>query len=63
MLMKMSVDECVEDELRVLLVVAYLCLIRQPFSFLSQVQTYRIDTGTVVVERIEIAGAVDAALW
>ena len=63
MLVEMAVDEGIKHELRVATVITYLCLIGETVAFLGQVQMDGVDTGTVVVQRIEMARAVDACLW
>ena len=59
MLVDMSVDEGVEYELGILFVITYLPLITQPLSLLCQIQTDGVDASAVVVQRVEIAAAVD----
>ena len=61
-LVDMSVDEGVEHELRVPAVVTYLSLVGQLVAFLCEVQADGVDTDAVVVERVEVALAVDARL-
>ena len=61
-LVEMAVDEGVEDELRILAVVAHLPLIGQPLAFLYETQADGVDQETVVVERVEVSLAVDAGL-
>ena len=62
-LVDMPVDEGVEDELRIPLVVAHLSLIGQSLALLCQVQAHGVDAGAVVVQRVDVAGAVDTCLW
>ena len=60
MLVEVSVDEGVEHELWVLAVVAYLPLVGEPLTLLPQAQPDGVDADAVVVEREEVALAVDA---
>ena len=59
-LMEMAIDEGIEHELRILLVVAYLRLVAEPFLALVQVQADGVYAGGVVDERVDVTGAVDA---
>ena len=61
-LMDVSVDKGIEHELWVPAVVTYLSLIGQLVAFLCEVQADGVDADTVVVERVEVALAVDARL-
>ena len=61
-LMYVTVDESVEDELRIFLVVADLSLIGQPVAFMNETQPDGVDLNAVVVEREEMPLSVDACL-
>ena len=60
--MKMSVNQGIEDELRVLLIVAHLCLIGQSLAFLRQSEADGINEDTVVVQAVYVGVTVDAGL-
>ena len=61
-LVDVAIEEGVEDELRVLLVVADLSLISQPIVFLYETQADGVDLDAVVVEREEMSLSVDTCL-
>ena len=61
--MDVAVEKGVEDELRILLVVADLSLIGQPIAFMYQAQADGVDLYAVVVEREDMSLTVDASLW
>ena len=58
-LVDVAVNKGVEHKLRVLPVVAHLSLIRQTVAALRQRQAHGVDTGGVVVERVEVHLPVD----
>ena len=62
-LMDVAVEKGVEDELRILLVVADLSLIGQPIAFMYQAQADGVDLDAVVIEREDVSLTVDACLW
>ena len=59
MLVNSAIHKCIEHELRIALVVAYLSLICQSFALLCEVQTYGVDTCAVVNQRVQIALTID----
>ena len=63
MLVEVTIDEGIKYELRILTVVAYLSLITQTLASLCKIQADGIDTGTVVIERIEMTLTIDTRLW
>ena len=61
--MDMAVNKGIKHKLWVSSVVAYLCLIGKTVAFLRQVQMDGINAGAVVIQRIEMACAVDTRFW
>ena len=55
----MTVDEGIEDVLRILAIIAHLCLIGQPVAFLGERQSDGVDASRVVDERVEVHLPVD----
>ena len=57
-----TINQGIKHKLRIALIISHLPLIRQSVAFLRQVQSDGVYTRAVVVERIEVAGAVDTRL-
>ena len=62
-LVDMAVNKGIEHELGIATVVADLSLVGQTVAFLCEAQSDGVDADTVVVQRVEMALAVDACLW
>ena len=63
MAVEMTIYEAVEHKLRVLAVVAHLALIGESVTFMDQTQPDGIDTGAVIVQRVDMTCTVDTCLW